>query len=84
MTGIVAKISETGRITVPASLREAAGLARGGPVVLQVVDGELRLSSVARAMDRARALTRDLIAGRKEVSVEEFLADRRREADREA
>jgi hypothetical protein len=32
---------------------------------------------VAAAMDRARALTRELMAGTRGVSVEDFLADRR-------
>lgn len=83
MTATTAKMSDTGRVTVPLDVRAALGLERGGPVVLEVVDGELRLRSVAAAMDRARALTRQLTAGKRGHSVDDFLADRRREAERE-
>jgi AbrB family looped-hinge helix DNA binding protein len=76
-------MSDTGRVTVPMEVRAALGLERGGAVVLELVDGELRLRSVAAAMDRARALTRQLTAGKRGVSVEDFLADRRREAESE-
>jgi AbrB family looped-hinge helix DNA binding protein len=81
MQSISTKISDTGRITVPASLRAAAGLERGGPVVLEVVDGELRVRSVARTMDRARALAREIVAGRPGATVDDFIAARRREAE---
>jgi AbrB family looped-hinge helix DNA binding protein len=83
MTAITAKMSDTGRVTVPLDVRAALGLERGGPVVLELVDGELRLRSVAAAMNRARALTRKLTAGKRGVSVEDFLADRRRDAERD-
>jgi len=84
MPVISAKMSDTGRLTVPLGTRAAVGLERGGPVVLEVVDGELRVRSVAQAMERARAQTRELTRGLKGVSVDDFLADRRREAEREA
>ena len=78
-----AKMSETGRLTVPLGVRAAVGLERGGPVVLEIVDGELRVRSVAQAMARARALTRELTLGLTGVSVDDFLADRRRETERD-
>ena len=84
MTAISTKMSETGRITVPLGVRAAVGLERGGPVVIEIVDGELRVRSIAQSMSRARALTRKIMAGKKGVSVDDFLADRRREAKREA
>jgi bifunctional DNA-binding transcriptional regulator/antitoxin component of YhaV-PrlF toxin-antitoxin module len=83
MTTASTKMSRTGRITVPIDVRAAAGLERGGPVVLEVVDGELRIRGVAQTMRRARALTREIIAGRSGLSVDDFLKDRRREAERE-
>jgi AbrB family looped-hinge helix DNA binding protein len=83
MPTISAKMAENGRITIPLNVRAAVGLERGGSVVLEVVDGELRLRSVAQAMDRARAISRKIIAGRQGFTVDDFLADRRREAERE-
>jgi AbrB family looped-hinge helix DNA binding protein len=81
MNAVTTKVSETGRMTVPASLRTALGLEHGGDVVLEVVDGELHMRTVSQAMDRARALAREML--RDKTTVDEFLADRRREAARE-
>ena len=83
MTGIAARMAENGRITIPMNVRTALGLERGGPVVLEVVDGELHVRSVARAMEHARAVSQKIVRGRKSISVDDFLADRRREATRE-
>jgi len=77
------KMTEDGRITIPLDIRAAVGLGRGGTVILDVVDGELRMRSAARALERARAISRDIIAGREGFSVDDFLAERRREAERE-
>jgi antitoxin PrlF len=82
MTAITTKMSENGRITFPVSLRAAVGLERGGDVIVEVVDGELHVRTVAQTMERARAMARKIVAGRK-ASVDDFLADRRREAERE-
>ncbi len=83
MSAIAARIAENGRITIPLNVRAALGLERGGPVVLEVVEGELHVRSVARSMERARAVSQRIVAGGEGVSVDDFLADRRREAARE-
>jgi len=83
MTAIAARMAENGRITIPLNVRAALGLERGGPVVLEVVEGELRVRSVAQAMERARSISRRIVAGHGAASVDDFLADRRREAARE-
>jgi AbrB family looped-hinge helix DNA binding protein len=82
MNAVTTRVSETGRMTVPASVRSALGLENGGEVVLEIVDGELHVRTVSQAMDRARALARKILGGK--TTVDEFLADRRREAAREA
>ena len=84
MAAVSTKMSETGRITVPPGMCAARKASNsGGRSASEVVDGELRVRSVAQAMDRARALTREIMAGRKGLSVDDFLTDRRREAERE-
>ncbi|HEY5070786.1 MAG TPA: AbrB/MazE/SpoVT family DNA-binding domain-containing protein [Caulobacteraceae bacterium] len=83
MNAISTRISENGRITVPARMRAAAGLECGAEVVLELVDGEVHLRSLARTMDRAREKSRALLAGKKNVGVDDFLADRRAGAARE-
>jgi bifunctional DNA-binding transcriptional regulator/antitoxin component of YhaV-PrlF toxin-antitoxin module len=71
-------------MTVPASIRAAVGLQRGGDVIVEVVDGELHVRTVAQAMERARALARRIVDGKTGGAVDDFLADRHREATREA
>ena len=78
MSALTTRVSDTGSMILPASVRTALGLEHGGEVVLQVVDGELRVRTVGQAMDRARTLARKIMAGR--TTVDAFLADRRREA----
>jgi AbrB family looped-hinge helix DNA binding protein len=84
MSAVTTKMSENGRMTVPASIRAVVGLERGGDVIVEVVDGELRLRTVAQAMERARAVARKILGRKKGGTVEDFLADRRRDAAREA
>ena|GEM_PF-1637453 len=83
MTVFTTRMSEDGRIALPADVRRVIGLEHGGTAVMDVVDGEIHVRSVAKTMDRARALARHLLAGKDGASVEDFLADRRREAERE-
>lgn len=82
MKSISTRMSENGRITFPVSLRAAVGLERGGDVIVEVVNGELHVRTVAQTMEHARAMARKLVAGKK-ASVDDFLADRRLEAKRE-
>ncbi|MHB8527883.1 MAG: AbrB/MazE/SpoVT family DNA-binding domain-containing protein [Caulobacteraceae bacterium] len=84
MSPVTTRISENGRLTIPATMRAALGLERGSSVVLEIVDGDLRVRSVAEALRRARATVRRLTDGRPGFSVDDFLAERRREAEREA
>ena len=83
MAVISTTMTENGRITIPLNLRAALGLEHGGSVIVEVVDGELRMRSVVQALERARAISREIIAGREGFSVDDFLAERRREAERE-
>jgi len=47
-------IGRQGRIVVPAAMRSHLGLKEGDTLVLRVEDGELRASTVANALVRAR------------------------------
>jgi len=83
MAAITAKMTQHGRVTIPLNVRAAMGLERGGSVLLEVVDGELHVRNVAQALKRAQTISREIIAGREGFSVDDFLAERRREAERE-
>lgn len=52
-------VSETGRLSLPAELRRAVGLERGGPVRIEIIDGAIRIRTMKDVKDRIRALARD-------------------------
>ena len=81
MPSIPSRMSENGRVTFPAQFRRELGLERGGDVIIELVDDELRVKTVASVMARARAQARRLAAGKPGASVDAFLADRRRAAE---
>ena len=78
-----AKVSKTGRLSIPAHIRKAVGLERGGDVVVELEDGDIRIRTVDEVVARAQTLTRRLLGGKPEGSVDAFLAERRREGERE-
>jgi AbrB family looped-hinge helix DNA binding protein len=83
MTSIHAKVSESGRISLPAELRRAVGLERGGDVVVELDGHDLRIRTVDEVIDRAQEITRRLLSGKPHASVDNFLSERRREARKE-
>lgn len=52
-------VSETGRLSLPAELRRAVGLERGGPVRIELVDGAIRIRTMKEVKNRIRALARE-------------------------
>ena len=78
------KIGPGGRVVVPVDMREALGVEEGDTLIARVTDGELRLMSPKSAIRRAQArvLAGIPVASRGNV-VDEFIAERRREALRE-
>ena len=52
-------VSETGRLSLPAELRRAVGLERGGPVRIEVIDGAIRIRTMKEVRDRIRVLARE-------------------------
>jgi bifunctional DNA-binding transcriptional regulator/antitoxin component of YhaV-PrlF toxin-antitoxin module len=76
-------VSETGRLSLPAELRRAVGLERGGLVRIELVDGAIRIRTMKDVKDHIRALARDSgLADR--ASVADFLDWRAGERAREA
>ncbi len=76
------KVSDSGKLNLPAQLRRQVGLDRGGPVLVRVEDGEIRIRTVRDSILRLQEQARRLFAGSGD-SVEQFIADRRAEARRE-
>jgi AbrB family looped-hinge helix DNA binding protein len=84
MKSVKATVSESGRLSLPAEFRKALGLERGGAVVIELEGNEIRIHTPAEGLRRAQKIARQLLPkGTRGSTVDEFLAERRREAKRE-
>jgi AbrB family looped-hinge helix DNA binding protein len=77
------KIAPGGRIVIPAKMRAELGFEPGEHVILECVDGELRVRSLRAAIKRAQDFVRRYIPDDDRSLVDELIADRREEALRE-
>jgi AbrB family looped-hinge helix DNA binding protein len=71
-----AKMTEGGRLLVPAELRRILGIQPGSDVVLDLADGELRVRPLDRAVARAQAIVRRYVPDVTNVT-DEFIRERR-------
>jgi AbrB family looped-hinge helix DNA binding protein len=78
----VARVSEGGKMNIPADIRRQVGLEHGGPVMVSVVDGEIRMRAMRLALADLQNEAQSLFAGSGE-TVDGFLRERRQEAERE-
>lgn len=76
------RVAHNGRLVLPKMVREALGMADGGTVVFSVEGDEVKLTSIQQSVKRAQALYRQYAKG--DYSVDDFIAERRAEAAREA
>jgi AbrB family looped-hinge helix DNA binding protein len=72
------RLGEKGRLVIPAPMRAALGIDAGGVLDLRVVDGELRVSSIRRRIQRVQERARQIIPPG--VSLADELSAERREA----
>jgi AbrB family looped-hinge helix DNA binding protein len=70
-------VSPSGRISLPAEIRKAVGLERGGDVIVELDGRDIRIRTIHESVARAQALARRLFAHKPNVSVDDFLAHRR-------
>lgn len=76
------KMSEGGRVVVPAEIRKALGLEEGDVVLWELKEGEARLTTRRERLRRAQALVREYVPAGVSLS-DELIAERRAEAERE-
>ncbi|MBS0544695.1 MAG: AbrB/MazE/SpoVT family DNA-binding domain-containing protein [Proteobacteria bacterium] len=76
---ITMKMSEGGRVVIPAEIRQALGIKEGDLVYWDLVDGEARLSTRAARLRRAQALVRRHVPEGVSLA-DELIAERRTEA----
>jgi AbrB family looped-hinge helix DNA binding protein len=79
---VVTKVSELGKMNIPVQIRRQAGLERGGPVMMTVIEGEIRLRPVRTVLTSLQRNADSVFAGSGE-TVDGFLAERRTEAARD-
>jgi AbrB family looped-hinge helix DNA binding protein len=75
------KVAQNGRLVLPRTVREALGMAHGGTVVFSVDGDEIKLTSIAQSIKRAQDLYRHHVTH--DLSVDDFIAERRAETARE-
>lgn len=78
-----AKVMPDGRMSVPAELRRRHGLSDGGEVMVEDLGDAIVLRTLDQVVARAQALSRKLIGDKPGACVDDFLADRAREAEAE-
>lgn len=69
------RVTESGRLSLPAELRRTVGLENGGDVVIELDGQTIRVRTVDEVVADAQALMRKLLGDRK-LTVDDFLADR--------
>ena len=76
------RLSEDGRFVIPSSFRKALGINVGDEVILRIDDGEIRITTLKRRLERAQQSIRRYIKPGKSL-VDELIAERREAAKRE-
>jgi len=76
------KVNENGRVVIPAAFRKALGINAGDVLVLRVEDDELRIMTMKKRIEQAQRLVRKFVKPGISL-VDELIAERRREAQKE-
>lgn len=75
------RLESNGRIVLPADCRRQLHFKPGEELILRIDDDELRLYSLKHSLRKAQALVRQKVKSKN--FVDDFIASRREEADRE-
>ena len=78
----VAKIGKGGRIVIPAAMRKLIGVSEGDELILRYRNGRLEIMTVRQAVQEAQNLVSRFVPEDRRL-VDELLAERRAEAERE-
>jgi AbrB family looped-hinge helix DNA binding protein len=77
------RIDKAGRLLIPAKFRSELNVRPGDPVVLETKGDELHVRPYRQAIHEAQAIIRKYIPDRDRSLVDELIAQRRKEAERE-
>jgi AbrB family looped-hinge helix DNA binding protein len=78
-----ARIDRAGRILIPAKLRSELNMVPGDSVILEISGDELHVRPYRLAIREAQAIIRKYVPDRDRSLVDELIAERRQEAERE-
>ncbi len=78
-----AKINESGRIVIPAAVREQMGLKPGEAVVMELDDGILRIESHRAHIRRIQQEFKSLVAANRKSASQQLIEDRQEETTQE-
>jgi AbrB family looped-hinge helix DNA binding protein len=76
------RMTENGRVVIPADFRKALGVAAGGEIILRWEDDELRITTMKQQIERAQRRARQYLKPGVSL-VDELIAERREAAKRE-
>lgn len=76
------KVSEGGRIVIPAEFRKVLGLEVGDEVIVRLAGGEIKVTGVAAAVQCVQEKVRRYVPEGRSLS-EELIAERRQESSHE-
>lgn len=74
------KMSEGGRVVIPAEIRHSLGLKEGDAVLFEERNGEVFITTKKARLERARAMFRKYVPAGGPSIVDELIAERRADA----
>jgi bifunctional DNA-binding transcriptional regulator/antitoxin component of YhaV-PrlF toxin-antitoxin module len=77
MNAVWKDVSESGQLELPEEVRSVLGVEHGGKVMIELIDNEIRLRSVADIVARSQALAKEMLKDHPDFSVDAFLAERK-------
>jgi antitoxin PrlF len=78
--GIQVKVAANGRFVLPADVRKQLGLEKGGTLMLNVDEFGVTLTTFQQRIAKAQALYKEMMKGKQDFTVAEFVAEKRAEA----
>ncbi len=76
------KMSDGGRVVIPAEIRQSLGLKEGDAVLFELRDGEVIITTRAARLKRAQALFQQFVPPGSPSIADELIAERRAAAER--
>jgi AbrB family looped-hinge helix DNA binding protein len=76
------RVNENGRVVIPAAFRKRLGINIGDEILLRIENDELRITTVARSIERAQRLVRKHVKPGRSL-VDELIAERHEAARNE-